>query len=97
MENVHRADDLNSSSNRPQILIVDDEMLNIEIVQILLIGKNIKTESALSGKQALEKIKKRAQLMQDNGGEMFKVILLDYCMTEMDGPETARQIRQFVT
>ncbi len=68
-------------------------MLNIEIIGLLLVGKNIKTQSALSGKEALEKIKERAELVKDGSSEMFKLILLDYCMTDLDGPETAKLIR----
>ena len=80
----------------PQILIVDDEMLNIEVIGLLLLGKKIVTESALSGNAALEKIKERANFVRNGSDEMFKIILLDYCMPEMDGPETAKMIRKYI-
>ena len=83
------ADGATTRAKLPQILIVDDEILNIEVIGLLLLGKKIVTDSALSGKEALEKIKERAKFVKDGTGEMFKIILLDYCMPEIDGPETA--------
>ncbi len=68
-------------------------MLNIEVIGLLLLGKQIMIESALSGPEALEKIKERAKFVKDGTDEMFKIILLDYCMPEVDGPETSKLIR----
>ncbi len=72
-------------------------MLNIEVIGLLLLGKNIMIESALSGQEALEKIKERAKFVKDNTDEMFKIVLLDYCMPELDGPETTKHIREYIS
>ena len=85
-----------TQTNLPQILIVDDETLNIEVIGLLLLGKKIVTESALSGREAFEKIKERAKFVRNGSDEMFKIILLDYCMPEIDGPETAKMIRKYI-
>ena len=90
------ADGGTTKAKLPQILIVDDEILNIEVIGLLLLGKKIVTDSALSGNEALEKIKERAKFVKDGSGEMFKIILLDYCMPEIDGPETAQLIRAYI-
>ena len=71
-------------------------MLNIEVIGLLLLGKKIMIESALSGGEALEKIKERGKFVKDGSDEMFKIILLDYCMPEVDGPETAKLIREYI-
>ena len=64
-------------SSKPDILIVDDEMLNIDVVSILLSSKKIPISYALSGQEALKKIEKRIDLIEhspelgDLGHQMF--------------------------
>lgn len=64
-------------SSKPDILIVDDEMLNIDVVSILLSSKQIPISYALSGQEALKKIEKRIDLIEqsaelgDLGHQMF--------------------------
>lgn len=64
-------------SSKPDILIVDDEMLNIDVVSILLSSKQIPISYALSGQEALKKIEKRIDLIEqsaepgDLGNQMF--------------------------
>ena len=44
-------------------MIVDDEPINIEFISLILGEMNIVADSALSGMEALEKIKKRISLV----------------------------------
>ena len=44
-------------------MIVDDEPFNIELVTLILGEQNITIDSALSGMEALEKVKKRIALV----------------------------------
>ena len=53
-------------SSKPDILIVDDEMLNIDVVSILLSSKQIPISYALSGQEALKKIEKRIDLIEQS-------------------------------
>ncbi len=60
------------------ILIVDDVEMNIKVIQGLLKQTKIQVDTALSGKECLEKI----------ADTEYDIILLDHMMPEMDGIET---------
>ena len=42
------------------ILVVDDEQFNIEVIRLILLQKNLRCASALSGTEALQLIHERA-------------------------------------
>ena len=69
-----------------KILIVDDNTINLSIAVGLLEPLQVKCEVAQSGKEALEKIR-------DN---QYDLILMDHMMPEMDGVETATEIRRTI-
>ena len=52
----------------------------------MLTDLGIKTEIANGGATALNAITKRAQQVVEQGLEMYRLILLDYSMPELDGP-----------
>jgi signal transduction histidine kinase/CheY-like chemotaxis protein len=64
------------------ILVVDDVQLNIIVIKGLLKNSGIKIDTALSGEEALEKMR------------VFKydLVFLDHMMPEMDGIETLDRI-----
>ncbi|MBR4514555.1 MAG: response regulator [Lachnospiraceae bacterium] len=66
-----------------RILIVDDNAINVTIAEGLL--KPIKAEcvGALSGKEAIDRLRK----------EDFDLVLMDHMMPDMDGIETTKAIR----
>jgi signal transduction histidine kinase/CheY-like chemotaxis protein len=66
-----------------KVLIVDDLEINVEIAAELLTIAEIEADTALSGREALEKCK----LVK------YDLILMDHMMPEMDGIETAAAIR----
>ncbi len=70
-------------------LVVDDDLMNIDVLQAMLHSKNVKSDRALGGEMVLKLIKDRIA----SGNEMYKLILLDYSMPIMNGPETARAVR----
>jgi signal transduction histidine kinase/DNA-binding response OmpR family regulator len=70
--------------NIQRILIVDDNSNNRIIVKEMLAFKNIATDEAKSGLEAMEKIK---------SNKKYDVIVMDYHMPYMDGIETIRKIR----
>ena len=73
-------------------LVVDDDLMNIDVLQAMLCSLNVKSDKALSGEIALKLIQDRIQ----SGEGMYKLILLDYSMPGMNGPETARVVRAFL-
>ena len=55
--------------------------------------KHLKSDTALSGPIALELIKERLNKVLQGQAVMYKFILMDYSMPEMNGPQTALEIR----
>ena len=78
----------------PRILVVDDDHMNIEVITAMLSSKHVKADSALNGNQALALIQTRMALAYQGKTTMYKIILLDYSMPEMDGPQVATEIRR---
>jgi two-component system alkaline phosphatase synthesis response regulator PhoP len=71
-------------SKSHRILLVDDEQDILDLLKYNLDKKGYKTQTAINGKEAIEKAKK------------FKphLILLDIMMPEMDGIETTEALRK---
>ena len=67
-----------------RLLIVDDNDMNLKVAVNLLKLNGIKPELALSGAEALEKMK----------ANTYDVIMLDHMMPEMDGIETLQAARE---
>ena len=68
-----------------KVLVVDDNALNIKVAERALSLLNFTIDSALSGQDCIDKIKK---------GEKYDVILLDIMMPEMNGETTFKELKQ---
>lgn len=66
-----------------KILIVDDEAEHRDILEMILKSNNYKTETAVSGQEALDKLSK----------ENYHLILSDLRMPEMSGLELLDKIK----
>ena len=73
------------------VLIVDDDPIAREHARLVLEKAGIAAELAESGAEAIEMVKLRHARMSP-----YNLILVDWKMPEMDGVETARQIRSAV-
>jgi response regulator RpfG family c-di-GMP phosphodiesterase len=73
-----------ANSEKPLILAVDDEEMNLELLEILMIPLGYQVEKAKNGKEALEKIAERSP----------DIILLDVMMPGMDGFEVCRILKE---
>jgi signal transduction histidine kinase/CheY-like chemotaxis protein len=67
-----------------RILVVDDNPVNLAVVEGLLKQYGITTDTADSGKEAIEKIKQTD----------YDIIFMDHMMPGMDGLDTTRAIRE---
>lgn len=69
------------------ILVVDDDVRHDKMMSFLLISKGFEVEYALSGEEALEKLK---------SGKIVppSLILLDIMMPNMDGLETLAELKR---
>ena len=72
-------------------LIVDDEILICQQTQELLADIGMKAEWVTSGYKAVERVRERFA-----ADKTFDIILVDWKMPDMDGIETARQMRRIL-
>jgi signal transduction histidine kinase/ActR/RegA family two-component response regulator len=68
-----------------RVLVVDDVDINLEVAKGLMKPYGLIVDTALSGKEAIEKIK--------SGEPHYDMILMDHMMPEIDGIEAVRIIR----
>lgn len=68
-----------------EILIVDDNPVNLTVAEGLLEPLKMSIDTALSGKEAIDKISRYH----------YDIVLMDHMMPELDGVETTRIIRRF--
>ena len=68
-----------------KVLIVDDNAINLTVAEGLLEPLKMKVETALSGKEAIEKI----------SCQKYDIVFMDHMMPELDGVETTHIIRRF--
>ena len=60
----------------------------------MLKANKVESICALSGREALEIVMARIQLVANEEAPMFKIILMDYSMPEMDGPTTVKNMKK---
>lgn len=63
------------------ILIVDDDVYNLEVLKFFIKSFNYKAETAINGKEAIEKIKDSHHIMN------YLLVLMDFNMPVMNGIE----------
>ncbi len=66
-----------------KVLVVDDNEVNIKILRGLLLHYEIEADTALSGREAVDKA----------AANTYDLILMDHMMPEMDGEEALKAIR----
>jgi signal transduction histidine kinase/DNA-binding response OmpR family regulator len=76
---------LDNVLNGKTVLITDDDVRNIYSLSKALEKLNIKVVTAINGKEAIERLEENSTI---------DLVLLDMMMPEMDGYETAKQIRK---
>ena len=60
----------------------------------MLNDQGYKTDSVMSGKEAIEKVKQRIELYLQGEAENYRLIFLDYSMPDKDGIQVAKEIIQ---
>jgi len=72
------------NTDKPKILCVDDEQVNLKLLNALLAPNNFEVIQAENGQQALERLKE----------QKIDIILLDVMMPEINGFEICRMIKE---
>ncbi len=85
LNNSAAYDDFEYTAPDAEILIVDDNAINLTVAEGLLKPLEMKIDTALSGKEAVQKIDVKK----------YDLILMDHMMPELDGVETTHIIRRF--
>ena len=71
-------------------MVVDDDPMQIEIVTSIIQSiRDIQIDSVSSSSQALNLVGRRLNEVLLGRAAMYKIILLDYSIDEMDGPQIA--------
>ena len=93
-----------SCMDRREILVVDDNIFNIVTLQTILeYSLKIQSDKALNGKEAVEKVLKRAQEDKKDPchclrrRQNYKLIFMDCNMPIMDGFQATLKIREHFT
>ena len=81
--------DLEVRPGEMTVLVIDDDEVACEHARLTLGQAGIVCETAMSGKEALEKVRLRQARR-----EPYSMILVDLKMPEMDGVETTEKIRE---
>ena len=68
------------------MLVVDDEAMNVEVLVSMLREMGIESDSCLGAIFALPIVMDRIKKVQEGTAQMYKLVLLDYSMPQMDGP-----------
>lgn len=74
----------------PEILLVDDNMVNRKVANEILKKAGCKVDLAESGFQAIEKVEQRLK----ETGTHYNIIFMDIQMPDMDGVETTQQLKK---
>lgn len=75
-----------------RVLVVDDDNDTCEHAAVLLKGMGVNVDWALNGFEAIEKVRSACE----DDGRCYDVCFIDWCMSELDGIETARRMRRYV-
>ena len=87
-EQIDDDSDVEIDPSKLSVLVVDDDPVACEHAKLVLEAVGISSEIAFSGQEAVKMVQLRHARRNP-----FNLILLDWKMPEMDGVETARQIR----
>jgi CheY-like chemotaxis protein len=77
------------TSNRPRVLVVDDEVL-IGRVLARALGQFADVDVAHSGAEAVAKVSERRA-----AGQRFDLVICDVTMPEMCGPDVHARVKEF--
>ena len=83
--------DVEINPEEMSVLIIDDDEVACEHARLVLEKAGISSEIAMSGAEAVEKVKLRHARRTP-----YNLILVDWKMPDMDGVETTRRIREIV-
>ena len=70
--------------------------MNVEVLKLMLKEQEIEADVAMGGQFALQMIQERLEMVLEGSQQMYKIVLLDYSMPGMDGPQVAIETRKLL-
>ena len=67
--------------------------MNLAVLGSVLSEKGYESDQVNSGAKGLELVEERYELAVRGEARMYDLLLVDYSMPEMDGPQVARSLR----
>ena len=89
--NSASGNDVEINPQEMNVLIIDDDPIACDHAKLVLEKTGIATETVMSGKEAIERVKLRHARR-----EPYNLIIVDWKMPEMDGVEVTRKIREII-
>ena len=84
--------EINENPTESKVLLVDDSVFNLIAVEGLFNQFGLDCDTAVDGTEAVKLIRKQIE----SDLPVYKLIMMDYSMPQMDGPEATRAIRQLL-
>ena len=84
---------LSPGSPRCRVLIVEDCPYIIETLRSIFINLNVRVDTATNGQEAFDATVKKIKRSR----QTYDLILMDYVMPFVDGPQSAKMIRDFIS
>ena len=79
-----------------EVLVVDDESFNIIVIRNQFKKLGLGCNSSLSPAKVLELVSERIEKAKQGEAEMYKLLLIDYSMPEIDGIMLIKQLRELI-
>ena len=95
-DNDHVEGSLEICADSSVALIVDDESMNVFCARAQLLDIGISCDSTLISTKAVNLVEERIKLVAQGVAEMYKVMLIDYSMPDMDGLELVKKLRTMI-
>ncbi len=80
-------------TEQPKVLIVDDSVFNVLALKGAFEQLQFSCDASNGGEDAVQVIKDQV----NSGRPVYKLIMMDYSMPDINGPEASKRIREFLT
>ena len=84
------------SSDTSTALVVDDENMNVFFMRNTLKGLGISCDSTMVPTKAVKLVEERLAKVALGTAKMYKLLLIDYSMPDLDGIELVKKLRAMI-
>ena len=77
-------------------MVVDDEYMNVFCMSEQLKSFRISSDTTMVSTKAVDIVKERIAKTNQGITSMYKIMLIDYCMPDLDGLEFLKNVRSMI-